>query len=453
MIESHSPKMRGLVKRIIGRSRRIHQSMGRAVGQDTRDGLVAIADQALVSGVNFATALILARFLAPDTYGQYVLLFAVLLFVNGIQSAIIVSPMLVLAPRYEPAARDQYIASLWVIQIIGGILAIAGLALAFAGLGRWMADVASLTVLPPLLLMVFAYLLQEFVRRVLFAERDKVGGFIIDLISYGLQLAVILILIALQSMSLDLVLWTIALTSLAASFYGLMRRWPAFNKVSRASIVSAWRDHWDQGRWLVSGTLAQWGSTQLYFFVAAALLSPFATGLLAASRNLLGFSHIFMLALENFVPASLTRRLMQGGVDAMERWMARFRLLGGIVMGSYCLSVAIFADPLMKFLFGPEYGNTQVVVILVAISYFVWFLGRSPAFGLRALTRPRWLFYSFAAASGLTVVVSAPLVYYLGLNGAAIGMIGTQIVLLAIASVGYRRESRAYQPGGNNNAS
>jgi O-antigen/teichoic acid export membrane protein len=159
-----------------------------------------------------------------------------------------------------------------------------------------------------------------------------------------------------------------------------------------------------------------------------------------------------MLALENFVPGSLTRSLMHGGIAAMQEWMSRFRIVGGVVMGGYCLLVALFAEPLMTVLFGSEYGGTQWVVVLVSISYFAWFLGRPPAFGLRALTRPRWLFYSFAAASLFTLLISVPLVGLMGITGAGIGMILTQLIVLSISTVGYRRESRTYSPGSDGDA-
>src|SRR5438093_13371840 len=80
-------------------------------------GLIALADQAIVSGVNFATLLILARYLAPTGYGIYVLLFAILLFINGLQNALITAPLMVLAPRHDLQSRAPYLSALWLIQL------------------------------------------------------------------------------------------------------------------------------------------------------------------------------------------------------------------------------------------------------------------------------------------------------------------------------------------------
>lgn len=414
--------------------------MQRLLGWGKRNGLMAFIDQAIVSGSNFFTALILARFLVPADYGLYVLIVALILFINGIQSALITSPLMVIAQRYSAEQRAAYYNHLSVLQCVGCVLAALVIA-ALMALGQYW-QLAIIPALSPVVVMIVTatYLVQEFLRRALFARHSEWSGLLVDLISYGTQIIAILGLIIFGSLTLERTLWAIGLTSLAGCVFGLIKLHISLRAISPATLAATWEQHWDQGRWLTGSMVTQWISGQFYFFVVAALLSPAATGALAASRNLLGFAHIFLLSLENFVPSLATQRLLSGGLPAMTRWIGRFRLALATTMGLYCLGVAIFAEPLMTLLFGAQYSGTGMVVALLAVVNFLVALNRPSMFGLRALDQSRWIFYSHLISSVVTLVISVPLVEAAGLLGAAVGFVITQVLVLSIASVAYRRE-------------
>jgi O-antigen/teichoic acid export membrane protein len=401
--------------------------------------MIILIDQAIVSGVNFATALILARFLSPTSYGYYALLFAILLFINGQQSALITAPLMVLAPRYEAQHRVRYFNSLWVIQLTG-CLATGALVVALMLVDHhWWPHITSAIAIGPFVLTIMTYLGQEFVRRMMFSQRDSIGGLCVDLISYGLQFVTIIVLIALEAITLDSVFWAMGLTSLISCVFGYIRLRPTITSVRRAHISSTLQQHWKQGRWLVSSMLAQWSSNQPYLFVVAALLSPADTAMLAASRNLLGITNIFLQGLENYVPTTLMRRLMSGGIDAMVRWVTRFRLIASLFIGAYCLIVAIFAGSIIRFVFGSNYASAGPVVALMAVAYFMLPFKYIQVFGLRAMGQPRWIFFAQLIGAVVTVTISVPLVTYWGIIGAAIGVVITHLVVLIVAHIGYRR--------------
>lgn len=423
---------------------KVFRLLSRFRNPDAREGMIAVFDQAVVSGVNFLTAIILARYMPQQSYGYYVLLFAVLLFVNGLQTALITAPMMVLVPRYAADELDGYFSILWFMQTIGCVLTTVVVLIGMPlGQSLW-PGFASETALLPLLLVVLTYLGQEFVRRALFARRDALGGTIVDLISYGCQVSMLLVLIAQHRLTLTSTLWTIGVTSLASCAWGIVRLRPRPHGVSGAQLGTAWSRHWNQGKWLVGGHVAQWTSMQLYFFVVALVLSPAATGMLAASRNLLGVTHLFLLGLENIVPSMATRRLLEEGVAGLADWMRRFRWLIAGSIGLYCLVIGVFAGPLMPLIFGSQYAGTGLVVGLIAVSYFINAYARPTMIGLRAMERNRWVFYGFLTSSLVALVLSFPLVRLGGLLGAALGMILTPLILLAVLTWGYRSEVRGF---------
>ena len=66
----------------------------------------ALADQIIVSGANFLTALLLARHLGPEEFGRFTLAWLVVLFVTSLQAGLIVSPMMSVGPKLD-AAEDR----------------------------------------------------------------------------------------------------------------------------------------------------------------------------------------------------------------------------------------------------------------------------------------------------------------------------------------------------------
>ncbi len=63
----------------------------------------ALADQTMVSGVNFLTGILLARYLGVEEFGRFTLAWMAVLFVNGIQHAAINSPMMSIGPKQPEA--------------------------------------------------------------------------------------------------------------------------------------------------------------------------------------------------------------------------------------------------------------------------------------------------------------------------------------------------------------
>jgi O-antigen/teichoic acid export membrane protein len=61
--------------------------------------LLVFLDQALVSGSNFVLGILLARYLGVAGYGQFALLWLIVLFFSSLQLAYIISPMLTLVQK------------------------------------------------------------------------------------------------------------------------------------------------------------------------------------------------------------------------------------------------------------------------------------------------------------------------------------------------------------------
>jgi len=65
----------------------------------------ALADQGIVSGTSFLTNLMLARFMGLHEFGIFVLAWMSVLFVNSLQTSLIIAPMMSIGPKQEEKDR------------------------------------------------------------------------------------------------------------------------------------------------------------------------------------------------------------------------------------------------------------------------------------------------------------------------------------------------------------
>ena len=80
-----------------------------------------IADQGVVSGVNFITGLLIARFLGIEAFGVFTLVWMAVLFVNSIQIAMISAPMMTIGPKQSDEERASYYGAVVMNQLIFSI--------------------------------------------------------------------------------------------------------------------------------------------------------------------------------------------------------------------------------------------------------------------------------------------------------------------------------------------
>ena len=77
----------------------------------------ALVDQAMVSGVNFLTGIILVRYLGLEEFGRFTLAWLIVLFFNSIQFAAVISPMMSIGPKQADIEFPQYYGAVFLQQL------------------------------------------------------------------------------------------------------------------------------------------------------------------------------------------------------------------------------------------------------------------------------------------------------------------------------------------------
>jgi len=405
---------------------------------------IVLADQALVSGTNFLTGLLLARFLGLEGYGHFMLAYGLVLFVSGIQVALIVSPMMVTIPKLDYFDIPIYLKSVTFQQLLFSIatLIFTGLAIfLLAGIMR-MPQLVALTL--PVAFTASAFTTQDFIRRLLIVTDKSAQAFVNDFISYGLQLGGLIYWFLNWDQSAYSAFWIISATSAIAIAHGIFAGWSLIRGDStrapstELSFVSVLIRHWEFGKWLVARNTTYWGASQFLIYLAGAMLSASAVGALTATRNIIGFANVLFLALENIVPTRAAAMLKQRGHVGLKKYLRRVSLMGSLLTGLIVLIAVAAPEFWLDLVYGEEYAGYGWLVIGWGIYYIVGFFHRPLSAGLRALDKTKDIFTATLFGMIATMLISYPAISLFKLSGAMISLILVQIIILIILTYRFR---------------
>ena len=396
--------------------------------------LSALCDQALVSGANFATNVILARSLGIREYGVFALSWMAVLFVSSLQWAFIVSPMMSVGPKQEEHERPFYYGAVFFQEIVFATLSVAGLLLVLhfssAHFPQWHIQGLGL----PLSFAAFSYLLQDFIRRYFFSVGRSKFALVADAISYLTQLPIILLLAHRANFSSSVALWIIGATSLVSFLVGWIWFEPIKFRASELKHVSI--RHWKISRWLAPSAFMQWSSGNLFIVAAPVYYGASAAAVLRASQNIVSVAHIWFLGLDNVVPAETARRMHSQGLDAAFNYIKQIVFRWGLITLALVSIVSFRPDFWLNLVYGPRYAGYGHILQLYALLYLMTFFAGPLRAALQALEYTAPMFWSYSVMTIFSLAFAGPFTRWLGLTGALLGMIATQFLSHCVVGTG-----------------
>lgn len=342
-----------------------------------------LADQSVVSGTNFITSILLARFLGPEIFGLFVLLQAVLLYVNSFQGALIFQPMMSAAPQLDGEERQQYLQGVFALQI----LLTFGLAIITAILALFADSLFGFDGLRPSIVIaltaaLIGFQLQDWQRRYYFVQENSRAAFFNDVISYGGQTTMLLIASFSHHLTVASAFWIIAAATFTAFMIGFITsRLPPLFSNARAVLSDGWR----AGRDYLAAWQFQLLGSQGVFMIGAGIVGTTAVGGVRATQGLIGPINILFQAMENLLPIKAAKRYASSGIPGLMRFMWRTTLLGTLMLVPVLLLLSLFAGPLIHTLYGAQYLAFVSLVYWQAVYIFIQFYQRQTFFFLRTV--------------------------------------------------------------------
>ena len=385
----------------------------------------AIADQAMVSGVNFLTGILLARYLGLEEYGRFTLAWMAVLLCNSFQQAGIIAPMMSIGPKQKKEEGPSYYGTLFIHQLLWSSTCF--FALWFAG---WVSSLVfpdwnTGSIALPLAAALFSWQFQDFIRRYFFVTDELGHAFFNDAISYLGQIFLLLLLFRIMPLDVPRVLWLISGTSVIAIIAGLLKIGPIFTTRSMFNEIS--KKHWDFSKWMIASAMMQWISGNFYLVIAGSILGPVAVGGVKAAQNIIGVTHVLFQAMENFAPSRAAKELAKGGMATMSVYLRKLTLIGTSATTAVALIAFSIPTILLSLLYGPESGEYAYVLRWFCLVYIFSFLSMPVSSGLRALEKTKPLFYSVFFVGVFSLVSAYPLIHYFKLHGLMAGLLSVKV--------------------------
>jgi O-antigen/teichoic acid export membrane protein len=392
-----------------------------------------LTDQAVVSGTSFLTNVMLLRFMGVREFGVFALAWISVLFVNGIQNALIIAPLMSVGPKQEEKDKPSYFGAV-VFQelvLVTFCFVLAFLTLRVSSHIFTHANLQPLAM--PLAVAVFAYQMQDFIRRYFFVTRQNRRALADDALSYLTQLPILFLIYRAGHLNSATALWVMAGTSILGLVVGWF--WMEPIEFHREWIQAILRRHWRLSRWLGASSLLQWLCGNLFFITAPVYYGAAAAGVLKASQNLMGAANVWFMGLDNVVPAETARRFRQGGVHTMLAYTRSILLRWGGITLLFAIVMAAAPGFWLRVIYGPEMVQYGYILRLYALIYVIMFLGGPLRAGLQALEFTVPIFWSYLAMTAFAFSVAVPAAKWLGLKGTMLGMVGTQVIFQGIVAV------------------
>lgn len=403
-------------------------------------GFLAIVDQALFAGGNFATSLIVARSSTPAVFGLFSLIYLIVQFLGTVHVSVVAEPMMVFGSGRLSDKFGQYLSAVvrlqWVVSAVLSAPLAVGALIAFAMMRPDAgAALAVAAFAGPLLY------LQWLLRRACYARQRESSATRGGLVYFG---AVVIALSALQrvgSLTPGMAFGVIGLSSLlsSAAMLGGLRIAGLTLVGMRPENPEMFREHLRYGAWSLPASFMMWVPGNLPFVVLPVIAGMAATGRLTASTNLVMPILQVNSALALLIVPRLVRTRFAHGLPVFKREILETLLVFGLGALAYGALLAPNRAAVMHFVYGAKYAGADNITLLAALLPLLATVGTVLGAAFRALEMPDVLFRVYAIATAVMLSAGLALMFKWGLFGGVAALLLSSTVVAAAFGFSYLR--------------
>lgn len=391
-----------------------------------RRGALTLADQAIVSGTNFLTVLLIGRACAPAELGLYVLGFTILILVTQVQQSLVAVPLTIFSAGASDARRRDLWGAGLVLWLAISFVTSVSLAASALVASSYSFESSIAHVLGVLAITTPLILLREFARRVELARLQPVRALILDTLSSCLQLGTLGAAFwtgELSSMTAHVILGVACAVVALGWLWSVRRDFGIHSEQLRADMGRYLR----LGRWLVGANLVFVANVYMMQWMLWFSRGATATGLWAAAATLVDLSNPFILGMGNLFGPQAAHTYAAQGVGALRSVVIRFVFFVGATMASYAVLLSLLADHLLTWLFRPEFAQQGALVALLSLAAFIQSLGMPLGDALSTIRRPQLNLLAGLLALVVTIICTVALLPSYGLMGSAAALLAGNV--------------------------
>jgi O-antigen/teichoic acid export membrane protein len=445
-INANSP--RGRKTHILGREFAMRPAINRLINisaltlnqNSIRNLPTVLLDQAVYSGSNFLTAMIIARASTREELGLYMLGFTVVMFMTNIQVSLISSPYTVYFPRIQDREEALgYTGSTIIYQV--GLSALAAVCLlvfsTYLSLNHTYRDLSAIIWI--IAATIGFILLREYTRQIFLSRLETKNVMCLDIGVAVVQVASLLVLAWLNRISANSAYCVVGMACGVAGLIGLMLMRQSL-KVRCSELIPNLRRNWGISKWVFPTSLVYTASMQVYPWMLTFYHGTSATGVLAACLGVIFLTNPFLLGMGNFLGPRASHAFSQGGVKDLRRLVLVGTVIIVAVMGVFSAAIFIGGDQVVRLIYGREYGGHAWLVWILSAGQLVSALSVPYNHGLLAMERPDVGFKSYLFALAITLTGGMWLVKSYGALGVALGLFSGNLVASAFRWLVFNRQ-------------
>jgi len=395
--------------------------------------LWSLLDQGLVSASNFFIGILLARGLGIEAFGLYVVGLSLLLYANTFLQSLVVGQMMSILPPVDKVRYKNFL----VQGYFGYALLISVVASIFVYILTFVIDYFSESLNLQYLhliigVTVFGFMIQDWLRRYLYATSNPRAVFIIDIVAYGGQFLCLFVLFWNDQLSIERAFMvyfvTFFLTALLTVYFFKLQ--PNF-RYSRRLFVKFWKINRD---YLYTGQL-NWFAGSGIILIGAGMIGAQAAAAIKAVQNLLGPIVVLFQWMDNVIIVKASLVFKESGYTGMTEYLKRIALFGSLGLMFFIVVLIFFSESLIVFIYGSEYRIFAYLIVFQGVYYLFLYLYKIGSFYYRVLEKITILVISSfwcAFVSIAVAMVSVTSLHEAGLMLALISGVVTALFVLLI---------------------
>ena len=382
--------------------------------------VLVILDQAFFSGSNFLLTLFLAKELDIKQFGLFSTITLITLLALSISNALIVQPFQVSYAKSDN--KKQYLTFLLYTQVLLLFLLVGILVVVYPIFPNQItASIASGSGV----VFVVGYLFQDFFRKIFLGIEKLKSALVIDLIF--LITVALCFFLSKQQITLETSLYIIGCCNILSSIPGI---WFMVKKYQKPDLFSNFYElHLSQGKWLLSTSFLQWGSSNLFVLLSGAYLGIESLAALRLTQSIFGIINIVLQTVENYYLPRVATLFSQNLNDA-KKYLYRITLQGSFLFGGLLILLCSFGKNIIVLAGGFKYEPYGYLIQVMSLLYFIIFL----SYPMRIAIRVSLLNKAFFTGYVLSFVSSVATFHFLlktyELNGAIAGLIINQLIMM-----------------------
>lgn len=387
----------------------------RLESSDALASLCAVADQALISGTSFVTAVAVGRCCGAESLGLYTLIVAAVAMTVGLADQLITAPYMMFHHHRRGRALTAYQSSVLLHQLlmIGLTTAVA------AGLTAFTRSPETRLVGVILTLALPGLLMRAFLREMALAHHRIMELLLLDGWICGCQLLTVTLMMLTGATNL---ITLFALTGIAC-LISVMVWWRAVRsqlRFCRRVCRLHWQRNWRFGRWALATHLAGCSTPYVMPWVLFAICGKAETGLLGSASVIVGVANILLSGLADFLTPRAARAYATGGVTRLRSILRSMLAISLLAIGSVCVVAVLFGQPVVDTLYDGRFPDVGLLISLLTFSVLANAVGNVAGNGLWALNLPRANFVADMLTLIVAIAAAPVMIRPWGATGAAL---------------------------------